>query len=81
MYWSSLMNVFALSAPAGSQVKQAFVLFEAFAVLMGVFVLVITIMVIRRWIRRRHKDLERTPTNMPDPWKEAGKRIKPYDRS
>ena len=81
MYWCSQMNLSLAAASPPGEVTKAFLLFQAFTVLMVLFVLVITLMVLRRWFQRRYRRLKRDTTPQSDPWKEAANRIKPYDRT
>lgn len=78
MDWRSPFFFLALQPPAQEQVRLAFVLFEVFVALMGLFLLVITLLMLKRVMRRRwpsRKKEDRKP--MPDPWQEAGERLKP----
>lgn len=61
-----------------NQVQLAVVLFEVFAVLMGLFLFVLTFLVLRRVFRRRWSSRKKEDSRpMPDPWQEAGDRLKP----
>ena len=76
-----LVNLFANSGTPPGPVTVAWLLFTALLVLLSIFVLGITLLMLRRWIRRRHSRLTRDKTTLPDPWQESAKRIEPYDKS
>ncbi|MCH7572316.1 MAG: hypothetical protein IH891_05320 [Planctomycetes bacterium] len=78
MNWRSPIFFLALQPPAPEQVRLAVVLFEVFVVLMGLFLLVITLQMLRRMMRRRWPSRKKEDSKpMPDPWQEAGERLKP----
>jgi len=79
MNWRSPIFFLALQPSAPEQVRLAVVLFEVFVVLMGLFLLVITLQMLRRMMRRRWPSLKKKEDSkpMPDPWQEAGERLKP----
>lgn len=78
MDWHSPFFFLAILPPAQDQVRLAVVLFEVFVALMGVFLFVLTFLMLRRVMRRRwprHKKEVTKP--MLDPWQESGDRLKP----
>lgn len=78
MDWHTPFFLLALRPPAQEQVRLAVVLFEVFAALMGLFLFVITVVMLKRVMRRRwpsRKEEDHKP--MPDPWQESGDRLKP----
>ncbi len=78
MNWRSPIFFLALQPSAPEQVRLAVVLFEVFVVLMGLFLLVITLQMLRRMMRRRWPSRKKEDGKpMPDPWQEAGERLKP----
>lgn len=78
MNWRSPIFFLALQPSAPEQVRLAVVLFEVFVVLMGLFLLVITLQMLRRMMRRRWPSRKKEDSKpMPDPWQEAGERLKP----
>ncbi len=81
MDWHSSFFFLAILPPAQEQVRLAVVLFEVFVALMGLFLFVITILMLRRLLRRRWPRLKKEDCKpMPDPWQESGDRLKtrPY---
>ncbi|MCH7603431.1 MAG: hypothetical protein IIB54_11750 [Planctomycetes bacterium] len=78
MNWRSPIFFLAIQPSAPEQVRLAVVLFEVFVVLMGLFLLVITLQMLRRMMRRRWPSRKKEDGKpMPDPWQEAGERLKP----
>ncbi len=78
MNWRSPIFFLAIQPSAPEQVRLAVVLFEVFVVLMGLFLLVITLQMLRRMMRRRWPSRKKEDSKpMPDPWQEAGERLKP----
>ena len=78
MDWHSPFIFLATQPPAQEQVRLAVVLFEVFAALMGLFLFVITFVMLRRVLRRRWSGRKKEDGKpMPDPWQEAGERLKP----
>ncbi len=66
------------AASTPNQAQLAIVLFEVFVVLMGLFLFVITFLMLRRIMRRRGSSCKKEDTQpMPDPWQESGNRLKP----
>ena len=78
MDWRSPIFFLAIQPPAPDQVRLAVVLFEVFVALMGLFLFVLTFLMLRRVMRRRwpsRKKEDRKP--MLDPWQESGDRLEP----
>ena len=77
MDWHSSFFFLAILPPAQEQVRLAVVLFEVFVALMGLFLFVLTFLMLRRVMRRRSPSRKNeTSKPMPDPWQESGERLK-----
>ena len=65
---------------ASTSVREAFVLWQIFAMLMALFFVVLGLMILRRWVKRRHRKPTQTSRAMPDPWRESAERIDTSDQ-
>ncbi len=69
-----------VAEPASRSVREAFVLWQVFAMLMALFFIVLGLMILRRWFKRRDRKPNRESRAMPDPWRESADRIDPGDQ-
>ena len=76
MVWQPLLATPAAPPGDAVSVTDALVLFGTIAVLLGIF-FVVTVLLMMAHNRRQEQRKQRPSTHIVDPWREAGRRIRP----